>query len=202
MTGYLVIFENRGDRAAAAAMSIVADMPGGAKQASHSVEFETSYVGGATLDTSNHSSASPYPRPPWRRAYQFTDMADLGVLYRLHQHLSSTPGASSKEMPPACGDIPRSLRDSMAKEHAQYVQTGHLALADNGREYYYTIKGAYRAVWSQLWPLKPIICSRDRGIARRALRELGLPLEYETVDYTAKYKGVEEEIETAELVEE
>ena len=202
VTGYLAIFENCGDRASAAAMSIVAEVPGGVKQATHVAEFESSYEDGAALCTNNDSSGSAFPSLPWRRVYKFANMADLGLLYRVHRHLSATPGSSPKEAPPAHGDIVRSIRESIDREYTEHVRTGHLQLGEDGREYRHTVKGTYRAVWSQLWPLKHILRSRCRGAARRVLRELGLPVEYETVDYVAKYKNVDEEIETAELVEE
>jgi hypothetical protein len=202
VSAYLAIFENFAEKAEAAAMVTIAEIPPSTRIVGYVVEIETSFFGGTTMITNNDSSASTYPSLPWRQVYRFADMADLGLLYRVHQHLSATPGASPKEAPPAHSDILHSLQESLDREYAGYIRTGHLELDEDGRKYHQTIKGAYRAVWSQLWPLKPILRWRYRGVARRVLRELGLPSRYETVNYVAEYKGVEEEIETAELVEE
>lgn len=202
VTAYLAIFENLGDKVAAAAVVAISETPTGVSTATYVVDIETTFADGTNLSTSNDPSSSPYPPPPWRRGYRFARMADLGLLYRIHRHLAAIPGTSAKEALPVHDDVVRSLRESIDREYAEHVRTGHIALAENGREYYQTIKGAYRAVWCLLWPLKHIIRSRNAKAARRVLRELGLPLEYETVDYVAKYKGVEDEIETAELVEE
>lgn len=199
--GFLAIFENLAEQTAGCGMVIETEVPTGAKHRNYSFEFSTSYTDGTELETNNTDASSGFSPPAWREGCKIAGLGDLALLFRIHQHLASKLHHRGVEPLPAPDGAIGAVRDSVRRECAEYVRRGLVTPAEDGHRYRYTVKGTYTLVWAQLWPLKQIIRGRYRNSARRVLRELGVSEEYETVDYAKKYGAVEEEIETAELVE-
>lgn len=181
-TGYVAVFEKGTTGEQAAAMAFCSRVSAMITRHDFVVEFCTDFADQSSAETNNACQPAAHPPAPWRQTWRFPAMADLAQLYECHrQHIAPRIGDPRRPVPPGSTHATR-LRDGMIRDLQAAQNAGYMYLDEISQVFRQTWKGAYLAVWGMLWPAGAIRRWRLRCRARSILRELNLPVRYETVN--------------------
>lgn len=136
------------------------------------IEFHADFEDGSHLDTGNSSTVRVFYDVPRKTVIKVPHLKDPNALYQVHLHLVKQRSV------PAClpepGTETAHFINSVKESLAEQVELGFYVLDEAKQQYRLTWRGAYRATYRLLWPLKQIHQRRQeqegRRIAVEALR--------------------------------
>jgi hypothetical protein len=137
------------------------------------LEFHADFEDGSQLETANSSTVRVFYDAPRKTVIKVPHLKDPNALYQVHLHLMK------QRKVPACLPSPGTetahFINSAKQSLAEQVALGFYVLDDTKQRYRPTWRGAYRATYRSLWPLKQIHERRQaqegRRIAAEALRQ-------------------------------
>lgn len=178
MTAFGAAFMN--ERRSDSALAVVVVRPSASVTTSTcAFEFCSVFSDDREVDTTNAVTPIQSSRPHEKRIQQIPDMADLTTLYRVHRGLVDSLGDSLKKAPSDPDAKLERLRSGFKTDVAAQAKSGRIFLSPDGRAYQLSFKARLMAVWSHAFPGKHVVAMRIRRNARRRLRELDLPQDYE-----------------------
>jgi hypothetical protein len=181
-TTYPALFENHEARTTASAIVVSVDAPQAVSRQTYSVVFETHFADGTTVETNNAGTVLSTLEAPWIERWQFPCMADLALLFQVHEGATARRSATPKPLSIVANRVDL-LRADFFKEIQARLESGTLYANERTSEFKYTVKGAYLSAWALLWPISAIRRQVVTQRARQLLRELGLSEDYAKVDY-------------------
>ena len=132
-------------------------------------EFTTEFEDGSALDTGNSPTVRVFYDSPRKTVIRIPHLKDPNALYQVHLYLRNQRAV------PACLPEPgtekahfiNSVRESLAEQ----AKLGFYVLDETQQRYRHTWKGAYRATYRLLWPMKQIRQRRQEKEGRRLAAE-------------------------------
>ncbi len=116
-----------------------------------SIYFTTKFLDARRVETANSSHVDVFPPIPGKEVWQFPEIEDPTVLYRIHQILSA-PLARVTRAFPAEGEEIAEVAKGMAEFYGLHVGTGYLRVLEPGLVFGPTAKGALLMTWKLLPP--------------------------------------------------
>jgi len=168
MTSLLINRSTRTFAAVAFIRSLVAEAPATVSY----IEFHADFEDGSRLDTNNSSTVGVFYDAPQKTKIKVPHLKAPSALYQVHLHLMK------QRQVPACLPEPGTEKahfiSSTKESLAEQVELGFYFLDETKQCYRHTWRGAYRATYRLLWPMKQIHQRRQaregRRIAAEALR--------------------------------
>jgi hypothetical protein len=163
---WATLYVNRVSRERAVAHAHIPTKEGLPATPKASVYFVTNWTDGRLIETANSRHVSPFPRVPDRESWQFPDVSDPRVLYRIHQRRSAALGSAPRDFPAEGAEVAY-LTKAMADFYQVHVWTGYLRAVEPGRVFRPTARGAFLMTWTQLPPMS-WIARRRRKLRNQA----------------------------------
>ena len=183
MTTFIAVFVNPTARDLAQALTIWTRLPN-QKQVNklYAIGFGTEFADRSQVITGNETAWQWRARLPYESKWRFPGMGDCERLYRLHREHTNRHGGAKSPLPET-GQCREALRDDATRDADEQVRQGYVYVDSQNARYRHTLKGCYLGIWSLQWPFVAIrrrLCMRR---ARAIMTELGMPPDYERVDY-------------------
>lgn len=121
--------------------------------------FRTKFTDGRVVETGNVSEPSPFPPLDGYDGWQFPEIASTTLICHLHRLRVAAIGEAPREPIPRDG-AEAHLTAAMGDFYAAQVGTGYLRVAEPGRSFRPTAKGAILMCWKLLPPLNWLTRSR------------------------------------------
>lgn len=135
-------------------------------------EFSTRFSNGTVLETNTNKTSPLTPGSPETRVFRFPEITESEALYEIHRRLlEKYPGGLWPEGEPKGQEIRRLVRvlENYGPRHAKI---GYMTLADDGRSYRLTWKGASLMAWRGLWPASLLRSTMERRAMRAERNKL------------------------------
>jgi hypothetical protein len=129
------------------------------------VEFVSKFDDGTELDTGNASQVGVFYKPPRATRIRIPHLKDPSALFQVHLYLMKQRSAAARLPEP--GTEKEHFSNSVKKSLAEQVELGFYFLDETKQRYRPTWKGAYRATYRLLWPMKQIHQRRQEQEGRR-----------------------------------
>ena len=167
------LLENRPNQDAAMIASMFAgarfsEIGERSKVQSRHVEFSTEFTDDTEICTNNSRVLSAFAPVAYKRTFQFPNVSQPDLLYRLHLNAIREFAQAPRKPLPAPEDLFDVVRRDLANEMAGQIDTGFLYLDEQNGVYRPTFKGALLMTWKNCWPATTI----RRASRRRAANAL------------------------------
>lgn len=137
------------------------------------LEFETDFVDGSRITTSNNSYVPPYPSKQSQQSIcRLPSLQNASDLYKMHRALVLGSGDLDRKSRFET-DWTFELKEESKSERKQWDKDGFIYLSAEGKQYHLTWKGAFVSCFRQQWPLKQILQRRTLKRSLALQQQLG-----------------------------
>lgn len=171
-TTWLATFLERSQETRAGLFSLVpenAALP----RSQPALSFVTRFQDGHRVETSNAVELPPFPAPPGADLRSFPNVRDVKTLLRVHKVRLAPYGNATRQKTPL-----ERVVDVACEAHGEYweaqARAGCAKVVQPGRLYRPTLRGAFRATWTLLEPMKGWLLRRRESRNADFLRRLGI----------------------------
>jgi hypothetical protein len=122
------------------------------KKAAGYLEFSTGFTNGMILETNTNGTLPLTPADPARRIFRFPKIQKAEALYGVHRQLMEKYAAGLWAQAEPKGEEWRRFVRAIENYGPRHARIGYMELAEDGKSYKLTWKGACLMTWRGLWP--------------------------------------------------